>query len=143
VGAADIEFLQQPGPYTAMGWNIDPSGMEELLTDIGRRYPNLPLMVTENGAAFYDTVSEDGQVHDADRVSYLHGHIDAVGRAIDAGADVRGYFLWSLLDNFEWAWGYDRRFGIVRVDFDTLERTVKDSAKWYSRLIASNQLPPV
>ena len=68
-----------------MGWNIDPSGMEELLTDIGARYPNLPLMVTENGAAFYDTVSEDGQVHDADRVSYLHGHIDAVGRAIDAG----------------------------------------------------------
>ena len=77
------------------------------------------------------------------RTAYLYDHIDAVGQAIDAGADVRGYFLWSLLDNFEWAWGYDRRFGIVRVDFDTLERTVKDSAKWYSRLIASNQLPPV
>ena len=80
-------------------------------------------MVTENGAAFYDTVSEDGQVHDADRVSYLHGHIDAVGQAIDAGVDVRGYFLWSLLDNFEWAWGYDRRFGIIRVDYDTQQRT--------------------
>jgi beta-glucosidase len=99
-------------------------------------------MVTENGAAFYDTVAEDGSVPDADRTSYLHDHIDAVGQAIDAGADVRGYFLWSLLDNFEWAWGYDRRFGIVRVDFDTLERTVKDSAKWYARLIATNQLPP-
>ena len=143
VGADDIEFLQQPGPYTAMGWNIDPSGMEELLTDIGRRYPNLPLMVTENGAAFYDTVSEDGQVHDADRVSYLHGHIDAVGRAIDAGVDVRGYFLWSLLDNFEWAWGYDRRFGIIRVDYDTQQRTLKDSAKWYAELIRTRQLPAV
>ncbi len=126
-----------------MGWNIDPSGMQELLTDIGTRYPHLPLMVTENGAAFYDTVSEDGQVHDPDRVSYLHGHIDAVGRAIDAGVDVRGYFLWSLLDNFEWAWGYDRRFGIIRVDYDTQQRTIKDSAKWYAELIRTHQLPAV
>jgi beta-glucosidase len=142
VGADDIEFLKQPGPYTAMGWNIDPSGMLELLTDVSRRYPDVPLMVTENGAAFYDIVSDDGQVHDADRVSYLHGHIDAVGQAIDDGADVRGYFLWSLLDNFEWAWGYDRRFGIIRVDYQTQERTVKDSAKWYSTLVATHQLPP-
>ena len=139
VGADDIEFLQQPGPYTAMGWNIDPSGMEELLTDIGRRYPNLPLMVTENGAAFYDTVSEDGQVHDADRVSYLHGHIDAVGRAIDAGVDVRGYFLWSLLDNFEWAHGYTKRFGIVHVDYATGRRTWKDSAWWYRDLVRESR----
>ena len=142
VGADSVEFLEQPGPYTAMGWNIDPSGMTELLTDISSRYPDLPLMVTENGAAFYDTVSDDGQVHDADRVSYLHGHIDAVGKAIDAGADVRGYFLWSLLDNFEWSFGYDRRFGIIRVDFDTQQRTVKDSARWYAELIKSRQLPP-
>jgi beta-glucosidase len=143
VGADDIEFLPQPGPYTAMGWNIDPSGMLELLTDIGTRYPDLPLMVTENGAAFYDQVSADGQVHDADRVSYLHGHINAVGQAIDAGIDVRGYFLWSLLDNFEWSWGYDRRFGIIRVDYDTLQRTVKDSGRWYSELIRTRQLPPL
>jgi beta-glucosidase len=143
VGADDIEFLPQPGPYTAMGWNIDPSGMLELLTDIGTRYPDLPLMVTENGAAFYDEVSADGQVHDVDRVSYLHGHINAVGEAIDAGIDVRGYFLWSLLDNFEWSWGYDRRFGIIRVDYDTLERTVKDSGRWYSELIRTRQLPPL
>ena len=113
----------------------------ELLTDIGTRYPDLPLMVTENGAAFYDQVSADGQVHDADRVSYLHGHINAVGEAIDAGIDVRGYFLWSLLDNFEWSWGYDRRFGIIRVDFDTLERTLKDSAHWYAEAIRTNALP--
>jgi beta-glucosidase len=143
VGADDVEFLPQPGPYTAMGWNIDPSGMTELLTDIGSRYPDLPLMVTENGAAFYDVVSEDGRVHDADRVSYLHDHIDAVGQAIDAGVDVRGYFLWSLLDNFEWAWGFDRRFGIIRVDYESLQRTVKDSARWYAELIRTRQLPAV
>ena len=76
-------------------------------------------------------------------MSYLHGHIDAVGKAIDAGVDVRGYFLWSLLDNFEWSWGYDRRFGIIRVDFDTLERTFKDSAYWYAELIRTNSLPAV
>jgi beta-glucosidase len=143
VGADDVEFLPQPGPHTAMGWNIDPSGMTELLTDLGTRYPELPLMITENGAAFYDEVSADGRVHDVDRISYLHGHIDAVGQAMDAGIDVRGYFLWSLLDNFEWAWGYDRRFGIIRVDYDTQVRTVKDSARWYSQLIRTGQLPPV
>jgi len=143
VGADDVEFVTQPGPYTAMGWNIDPSGMTELLTDVGRRYPNLPLMVTENGAAFHDEVSADGQVHDADRVSYLHDHIEAVGQALDAGVDVRGYFLWSLLDNFEWALGYDRRFGIIRVDYGTLERTWKDSAHWYRELIRTNALPTV
>jgi beta-glucosidase len=143
VGADNVEFLPQPGPYTAMGWNIDPSGMTELLTDIGARYPDLPLMVTENGAAFYDTLSEDGRVHDVDRVSYLHDHIDAVGKAMDAGVDVRGYFLWSLLDNFEWSWGYDRRFGIIRVDYDTQERTLKDSALWYAELIRTRQLPAV
>ena len=143
VGADAVEFLPQLGPYTAMGWNIDPSGMTELLTDISARYPDLPLMVTENGAAFYDEVSTDGQVHDADRVSYLHGHIDAVGQAIDAGADVRGYFLWSLLDNFEWSWGYDRRFGIIRVDYATQQRTIKDSARWYAELIRTGQLPAV
>ncbi len=143
VGADSVEFVPVPGPYTAMGWNIDPSGMSELLTTIGTRYPGLPLMVTENGAAFDDEVSPDGRVHDADRISYLHGHIDAVGAAREAGIDVRGYFLWSLLDNFEWGYGYDRRFGIIRVDYDTLERTVKDSARWYAELIRTGELPDI
>ncbi len=143
VGADTVEFVPVPGPYTAMGWNIDPSGMSELLTGIGTRYPQVPLMVTENGAAFYDTVSADGRVHDVDRISYLHGHIDAVGAAREAGIDVRGYFLWSLLDNFEWGYGYDRRFGIIRVDYDTLERTVKDSARWYAELIRTGELPEI
>ena len=124
-----------------MGWNIDPTGLTELLLRLRRDYPGLPLMITENGAAFPDEVSADGRVHDADRIDYLHRHIDAVAEAIDAGADVRGYFLWSLMDNFEWAYGYDQRFGIIRVDHDTLERTWKDSAHWYRDVVAANALP--
>lgn len=142
VGADEVEFVQQPGPYTSMGWNIDPDALTELLRDFGSRYPNVPLMITENGAAFDDEVSPDGRVHDASRVDYLYRHIDAVGAAADAGVDVRGYFVWSLLDNFEWSLGYDRRFGIIRVDFDTLQRTWKDSAHWYAELIRTNALPP-
>ncbi len=141
VGADDVEFVQQPGPYTSMGWNIDPEGFTELLLRVGRRYPTTPLMITENGAAFYDEVSEDGHVHDDNRIDYLYRHLEAVGVAIDAGVDVRGYFVWSLLDNFEWSWGYDRRFGIIRVDFDTLERTWKDSAYWYAEAIRRNAIP--
>lgn len=94
-----------PGPYTAMGWNIDPAGMTELLVSLRDRYPNQPLMVTENGAAFPDEVAPDGRIHDNERVAYLHDHIAAVLDARDAGVDVRGYFAWSLLDNFEWGWG--------------------------------------
>lgn len=142
VGADDVEFLPQPGPYTAMGWNIDPSGMTELLLGLHATYPGLPMMITENGAAFHDEVT-DGRVHDVERVAYLHDHIDAVGQAIDAGADVRGYFVWSLFDNFEWGYGFDRRFGIIRVDYDTQERIWKDSARWYARLAATHVLPGV
>jgi beta-glucosidase len=141
VGAADVDFLPQPGPYTAMGWNIDPTGMTELLLRLSREYPEQPMMITENGAAFADEVSPDGRIHDDRRVDYLHRHIDAVGAAVDGGADVRGYFVWSLLDNFEWGYGYDRRFGIIRVDYDTQVRTWKDSAHWYRALARTNTLP--
>lgn len=143
IGVTDVEFLQQPGPYTAMGWNIEPAGMTELLLTVRDAYPDQPMMITENGAAFSDEVSDDGRVHDPLRVAYLHDHVDAVGAAIDAGADVRGYFAWSLLDNFEWGYGYDRRFGIVRVDYDTFERTWKDSAHWYRTLATTGTLPAV
>jgi beta-glucosidase len=141
VGSPGVDFVQQPGPYTAMGWNIDPSGLTDLLLRLHREFPGQPMMITENGAAFDDVVSADGAVHDERRIDYLHRHIDAVGIAMDAGADVRGYFVWSLLDNFEWGYGYDRRFGIIRVDYDTLVRTWKDSAHWYRRLAAGNALP--
>ncbi len=143
IGADDVEFLEQPGPHTAMGWNIDPSGLTELLVGLSRTYPDLPLMITENGAAFHDEVGADGRVHDPERVSYIARHLEAVGQAMDAGADVRGYFVWSLMDNFEWAYGYHRRFGIVRIDYDTLERIWKDSAYWYRELLATGTLPDV
>lgn len=143
VGADDVEFVQRPGPVTSMGWIIEPAGLTELLVGLHDRYPGLPLLVTENGAAFDDVVGPDGRIHDVRRVAYLHDHIAAVGAAIDAGADVRGYFVWSLLDNFEWSWGYARRFGIVHVDMASLERTWKDSAYWYRELARTNRLPSV
>ena len=143
IGVRDVEGVPVPGPYTAMGWNIDPSGMTELLLSLHATYPDQALMVTENGAAFDDEVAADGRVHDVPRVSYLHDHIEAVGAALDGGADVRGYFAWSLLDNFEWAFGYDRRFGIIRVDYDTQVRTWKDSAYWYRSLVTTGVLPAV
>jgi len=141
VGADQVEWLKQPGPYTAMGWNIEPQGLVDLLLELHERYPGLPLAITENGAAFYDTVTPDGRVHDAERVAYLHDHLDAVGEAMDKGVDVRGYFVWSLFDNFEWAYGYDRRFGVVHVDYDTQVRTLKDSARWYRELVRTGVIP--
>lgn len=141
VGADRVEWLPQPGPHTAMGWNIEPQGLVDLLVELHERFPGLPLAVTENGAAFYDTVSEDGRVHDPDRVAYLHDHIDAVGEARDKGVDVGAYFVWSLFDNFEWAYGYDRRFGVVHVDYDTQVRTVKDSGRWYRELVRTGVIP--
>ncbi len=147
IGVTDVEFLRQPGPYTEMGWNIEPAGLTDLLLDVHRRYPDVPLAVTENGAAFADEVTTDGsgrrRVHDERRVRYLHDHVEALDAARDAGADVRGYFAWSLMDNFEWAYGYSKRFGIIHVDYPTGERTWKDSAYWYARLAATGSLPEV
>jgi len=143
-GSEQVEFLEQPGPYTAMGWNIDPSGLEDLLLALHRAYPELPLMVTENGAAFDDVVTEgpDGPVvQDDDRIDYLRRHFTAAHRAMAQGVDLRGYQVWSLMDNFEWGYGYSKRFGIVRVDYETLERLPKASARWYAELIRSHRIP--
>jgi beta-glucosidase len=118
-------------PVTAMGWEIVPHGMTELLLRLSREYPGVPLVITENGAAFADVPAADGFVSDSDRTSYLAGHLRAVAAAVERGVDVRGYFAWSLLDNFEWSFGYDKRFGIVRVDYETQVRTPKQSALWY------------
>ncbi|HET8988913.1 MAG TPA: GH1 family beta-glucosidase [Humibacillus sp.] len=139
IGADHVEFPPTAPPHTAMGWNIDPAGFTELLVGLSRRYPDLPLLITENGAAFHDRVDPDGRVRDTERTDYLRHHLGAVADALDAGADVRGYLVWSLLDNFEWAWGYDRRFGIVRVDYDTQQRTVKDSGRFFASVIAAHQ----
>jgi beta-glucosidase len=136
VGSEHVTFPPRALPRTAMGWEVNPDGLRALLVRLGREYPSLPpLYVTENGSAYDDVVSPDGAVHDAQRVAYLEAHLDAVAGAIADGADVRGYFAWSLLDNFEWAWGYEKRFGIVRVDYDTLERTVKDSGLAFAKAI--------
>jgi beta-glucosidase len=140
-GTDRAHSVAQPGPYTDMGWPIDPDGLTRLLIRVGRDYPDLPLVVTENGAAFADHRSPDGSVHDTNRVAYLRDHLLAVRRAIDAGVDVRGYYVWSLLDNFEWAWGYSKRFGIVYVDYETLERAPKDSARWFRDVIRGNAVP--
>jgi len=138
----DVEFPPQPGPKTDMGWSVDPRGMTELLQRLARDYPGLDLYVTENGAAYPDVVSDDGAVHDADRITYLDDHLGAVADAIEAGAPVRGYYLWSLLDNFEWSYGYSKRFGIVHVDYATQRRTVKDSGRWYAGVVRRNGLEP-
>jgi beta-glucosidase len=136
-----VEFVEQPGPYTEMGWNIAPEGLEELLLALRDEFPAQPLMITENGAAFADDVAPDGAVHDVERVDYLQRHLTAAHRALERGVDLRGYFVWSLLDNFEWGYGYAKRFGVVRVDFDTLERTVKDSGLWYRALARTRAIP--
>lgn len=136
-GLEHLTFLPPTGPLTAMGWNIDPAGLTEVLVRLGRRYPDVPLVITENGAAFDDRVDDDGSIHDRNRIDYLVDHLHATADAIDAGADVRGYFLWSLMDNFEWSWGCTRRFGIIRIDYPTGERTLKDSAGWYAAVVAA------
>ncbi|MET0955272.1 MAG: GH1 family beta-glucosidase [Cryobacterium sp.] len=144
-GTDDIPRLDQPGPFTEMDWNIEPAGLLQLLTALHEEFPGLPLMITESGAAFNDvvTVDEAGttHVHDDNRVDYLRRHFTAAHRALTAGIDLRAYFVWSLMDNFEWAYGFSKRFGIVRVDYGTQERTLKDSALWYRELISSRQIP--
>ncbi|MFJ8403792.1 GH1 family beta-glucosidase [Streptomyces microflavus] len=129
-GLPVVRVVERDLPRTAMDWEITPTELTHLLVRLEKDY-GLPTVITENGAAFDDTVADDGSVPDADRTAYLADHIDAVVAARAEGADVRGYFAWSLMDNFEWAYGYDKRFGIVRVDYDTQTRTLKDSAKWY------------
>jgi beta-glucosidase len=121
--------------YTEMNWEVFPQGMTDLLVRLHQDFGPIALLVTENGAAYEDAWDGADRVPDAARVEYLHGHIGAVAKAIEQGADVKGYFLWSLLDNFEWAWGYSKRFGIVYVDYPTQKRVVKDSGRWYADLI--------
>jgi len=128
-------------PVTAMNWEIVPEGFTDLLVRLGRDYPGIPMVVTENGAAFNDVPDENGSVADENRIAYLSAHIAAVARARQLGADVRGYFAWSLMDNFEWAHGYAKRFGLTYVDYATQERIPKSSARWYGRVARDNALP--
>ncbi|SDR14377.1 GH1 family beta-glucosidase [Thermostaphylospora chromogena] len=129
-------------PVAQAEWlEIYPDGLYDLLVRLSRELPDTPLVITENGMASPDAPAADGRIHDTDRIDYLRGHIAAMGRAMAEGAKVTGYHAWSLLDNFEWAEGYEQRFGLVYVDFATLERVPKDSALWYRDLIAGGRLP--
>jgi beta-glucosidase len=129
-----------PGPLTDMGWPLTPFGLKNLLVRWHKEYGSaLPdLYITENGAAYDEGISEDGKCHDQRRIDYLSTHLKAVADAIAEGSPVKGYYQWSLMDNFEWALGYEKRFGIVHVDFDTQKRTIKDSGYWYADVIATN-----
>ncbi|WP_308209998.1 glycoside hydrolase family 1 protein [Actinomadura madurae] len=133
----------RPGrrPVTGMGWEIDERGLYEVLTRLHREYPSVPLYITENGAGYDETPDGDGTVQDAGRIAYLDAHLRACHDAISGGVPLHGYFTWSLLDNFEWAWGYSKRFGLVHVDYATQRRVPKDSARWYAGVIRRGGLP--
>jgi beta-glucosidase len=136
-----VEYLPEELDRTPMGWLIDASGLHQLLVDISKQAPGLPLYVTENGCAAEDYVNPQGEVTDVERVKYLHTHLEAAARAIKDGANLAGYFVWSLMDNFEWGYGYQKRFGIVFVDFGTQRRIPKASAAFYANVVRANAIP--
>ena len=123
-----------------MGWEVHPDGLTELLVRLHREYAVPWVHITENGSAYPDTVTADGTVEDKERLAYLEDHVAAVHRAMRQGAPVAGYFVWSLLDNFEWAYGYDKRFGLVHVDYATQQRTIKASGHRYAELIREHTM---
>ena len=136
-------FIRQlPGPnpeHTAMPWEVHAPGLEQLLLRLTKEYGVRKIYVTESGCAYEDTVSEDGRVHDPERTAYLEQHLAACARAVAQGAPLAGYFAWSLLDNFEWAYGYAKRFGLIRVDYKTQQRTIKTSGHRYAELIRAHR----
>jgi beta-glucosidase len=138
-GSESVRFGDRGLPVTDMNWEIDAPGLVEVLDRVHREYPAIPLYVTENGSAFVDQVV-DGEVDDPERVAYFDAHLRACSDAIEAGVPLRGYFAWSLMDNFEWSWGYSKRFGMVYVDYDSQVRIPKSSAKWYAEVIRRNGL---
>nr|WP_245859124.1 GH1 family beta-glucosidase [Luteimicrobium subarcticum] len=143
-GAADVHIHPRGLPVTAQNWEVQPEGLTRLLRRVHDEYTGergIALYVTENGSAYDDVVLPDGSVDDADRLAFVDAHLRAIKDAADAGVDVRGYFAWSLMDNFEWAWGYSQRFGVVRVDYETQERTIKSSGLWYADVARDNALP--
>jgi beta-glucosidase len=141
-GPGTVSIQPDGLPITAMNWLVEPSSIRELLTRVVHPVSgDLPVYVTENGSSWHDYVTQDGQVHDHERISYLRGHLAAVHGAIADGVPVRGYFAWSLLDNFEWAEGYAKRFGLAFVDFGTQQRILKRSGEFYASVTAGNALP--
>jgi beta-glucosidase len=137
-GSEFVEMVDTGAAKTQMGWEIHPDGLLDVLRMAHDLSPELPLYVTENGAAYEDEVAEDGSVEDEDRRAYIEAHLSAAADGIRQGIPLKGYFVWSLMDNFEWAFGYTRRFGIVRVDYDTQVRTVKRSGRWLASLLGGD-----
>jgi beta-glucosidase len=127
-------------PKTGMGWDISPAEFKDLIRRLREEYTKLPIYITENGAAFDDQVSEGNRVRDPERQQYVENHIQAVAELNEEGMDIAGYYLWSLLDNFEWAFGYEKRFGITYVDFETQERILKDSGYRYAEIIKERSI---
>ncbi|WP_434088869.1 GH1 family beta-glucosidase [Amycolatopsis japonica] len=140
LGSPDVHFVpDEAAPRTDSGWEVQPSRLTECLLQVHRDYRPIPLYITENGASYPDVLI-GGDIADTDRIAFLDSHLRAAYDAIEAGVDLRGYFYWSLLDNFEWAEGYAKRFGLVHVDYETQRRTPKRSAHWYARTISRNGL---
>jgi beta-glucosidase len=139
-GSEHVEFTNRGLPVTAMNWEIDAPGLVEVLRRVSREYTDLPIYLTENGAAFDDVPDADGRVEDLGRVDFFAQHLRACHQAISEGVPLRGYFAWSLLDNFEWGFGYTKRFGMVYVDYSTQRRTPKASADWYAQVSRRNGL---
>lgn len=139
-GYFELGTRSGPNPVTKMGWEIAPDSLYDLLVRLKQDYGNVPLYITENGAAFDDKLEATGEVDDAQRLHFLYLHFAAARRALAAGVNLKGYFVWSFLDNFEWAEGYSKRFGIVYVDYPTQKRTPKRSALWYRGVIRQNGL---
>jgi beta-glucosidase len=140
-GSEGVRFVKRGIPVTAMDWEIDAPGLTEVLIRVARDYPWVPIYITENGAAFDDVMLPDGTIDDAERRDYLAEHLHASLDAIEAGVPLRGYFAWSLMDNYEWAWGYNARFGLVYVDYHSQTRTPKASAHWYADVIRRQAIP--
>ena len=138
----ELGIVKQVNPQdqTDMNWEIFPQGLYDLLKQINEDYKLPPVYITENGAAFEDKVTEEGQFHDTRRIDFIRKHLIQLEKAIADGVDVRGYYLWSLLDNFEWAYGYTQRFGLVHVDYETQKRTIKDSGLWYGQVANNNKV---
>ncbi|GAH86158.1 unnamed protein product, partial [marine sediment metagenome] len=134
---SELKFRKIHGNFerTEMDWEIVPESLYDLIIRLRKEYTRIPIYITENGAAFNDRITKDGKVHDNKRIDYLEDHLKKVVELNQKGADIRGYFLWSLMDNFEWQRGYSKRFGIIYVNYETQERILKDSAIWYKDLI--------
>jgi beta-glucosidase len=140
-GCEHVSFPRRGLPVTGMDWEVQPEGLTRLLVRLKEEYDVPPLYITENGAAYDDVIAADGTIDDPGRLGFIDAHLRATYDAMQQGVDVRGYFAWSLLDNYEWAYGYAQRFGIVHVDYETQARTPKASARYYAQVAASGTLP--